>query len=347
MLTLKKDIVGKLINDKVILITGGTGSFGNQLTRTLLDLEYDGYICKKIIILSRDEFKQHLMQKKFPMDKYPNLRYFLGDVRDSQRMDEAIRNVDIVFHAAALKRIDMLEYNPQEGIKTNIIGTQNVVNSALKNKVKRVFLISTDKATSPANLYGATKLCAERLVVSANALAGEGGTIFGVLRYGNVFASRGSVVPIFHEQKKKGVLTITDGNMTRFTLTLPEAISFVLNCSAMMIGGETFIPKLPSYNVLQLADLIAPEAKKEIIGLRPGEKMHESMISVDEGHQTKEAEDFFVITPLVSYHQSINYQKHYKKMGYTLKDCPRGFSYSSDQNNLISNQDLTTLLENH
>jgi len=341
MLDLKTDLVSQMVKDKIILITGGTGSFGNQITKVLLEFEHQP---KKIIIFSRDEFKQHLMQKSFPPSEFPNLRYFLGDVRDYKRLKQALNDVDIVFHAAALKRIDMLEYNPEEGIKTNVLGTQNLVNAALKNQVEKVILVSTDKATSPANLYGATKLCAERIIISANAMAGENGTVFGVLRYGNVFNSRGSVVPIFREQAKTGTLTLTDPKMTRFTITLTEAINFVLNSAALMMGGEIFIPKLASYRVDQLADLIAPDAIKKEIGLRPGEKMHESMISADEGHQALDCGAFYVIQPIIKYHRDCNYMRYYTGLGYSPKECSMGFSYSSDQNEMIPDQDLRDLL---
>lgn len=343
MLSLNLSAIGKLVNNKSIIITGGTGSFGHHVTQTILD----NFHPKKLIIFSRDELKQSEMQKVFDPKKYPALRFFIGDVRDSPRIEQALRGIDVVFHAAALKRIDSLEYNPQEAIKTNILGTQNVIDAALKQKVTKMIFISTDKATAPANLYGATKLCAERLVVAANSLSGENGTLFSVLRYGNVFASRGSVVPIFMKQKESGVLTITDDRMTRFTLTLTEAINFVLNCASVMIGGEVFIPKIPSYDIVQLANIISPESKQEIMGLRPGEKLHESMISPHEGHLVLDCQSFYVIQPLIKYHESVDYQKHYKKLGFNPTTEKYGFYYSSDQNVKVTDELLKKLIEEY
>lgn len=347
MLNLNLPAIGELVNNQTIMITGGTGSFGHQVTRTILTHFHP----KKLIIFSRDEFKQAMMNQTLSQELSPEkhnlLRFFLGDVRDQPRLEQALNGVDIVFHAAALKRIDTLEYNPQEAIKTNVLGTQNLINASIKEKVKRVIFISTDKATAPVNLYGSTKLCAEKLVIAANSLAGEDGTIFGVLRYGNVFASRGSVVPIFAKQKENNVLTITDTQMTRFTLTLEEAISFVLNCASVMIGGEVFIPKIPSYDILQLALVIAPDAEQKIIGLRPGEKLHESMICSHEGHLTLDCQSFYVIRPSTKFHQNLNYIEHYRELGFDPQEMPSGFSYSSDENQTVNNQVLTALVNQY
>ena len=274
--------VAQLVNNKVIFITGGTGTFGHKLTHVLLN----NYSPKKIIIFSRDEYKQYNMKQLFPENIYNNIRYFIGDVRDYDRLLIATRDVDIIFHAAAMKQVDTIEYNPLEAIKTNIYGTENVIKAAIFNKVKKVIAVSTDKCVAPVNLYGATKLCLEKLIIHANVMAGKNGPIFSVLRYGNVLNSRGSVVPLFLKQKKDKLFTITDEKMTRFTLTIDQAIIFVLNSAAIMIGGEIFVPKLPSYNIKQLAKCIDSKTDIKIIGKRPGEKIHEAMISNTESYKT-------------------------------------------------------------
>jgi UDP-N-acetylglucosamine 4,6-dehydratase len=285
------DIDEDFINNKSILITGGTGSFGKQMLKTLLE----NFEPRKIVIFSRDEFKQSEMQKKFNDKKYPCLRYFIGDIRDKERLMQAFYNIDIIFHAAALKQVPALEYNPSEAIKTNIYGAENVIKAAIANNVKKVIAISTDKAVSPVNLYGATKLCFEKLFIAANNMVGDRDTRFCVLRYGNVFKSRGSVVPLFLEQSKTNIFTVTDTNMTRFNLTLENAINFVLQCSFKMLGGEIFVPKLKSYNILQLCNTINDKAHIEIIGLRPGEKIHECMINAVETGNCYECDNYFVI----------------------------------------------------
>lgn len=283
----------EFINDKSILITGGTGSFGKQMLKTLLE----NFQPKKIVIFSRDEFKQSEMQKEFNVNKYKSLRYFLGDIRDKERLMEAFNDIDIVFHAAALKQVPALEYNPSEAIKTNIYGAENVIKAAISNNVKNVIAISTDKAVSPVNLYGATKLCFEKLFISANNIVGKKDTKFSVLRYGNIFESRGSVVPLFLEQSKTNKFTVTDPEMTRFNFTLESAINFVLNCSSKILGGEIFVPKLKSYNIIQLCNVINPEAEIEITGIRPGEKLHECMISFTEIENCYECDMYFIILP--------------------------------------------------
>ena len=285
------DIDADFINNKSILITGGTGSFGKQMLKTLLE----NFEPKKIVIFSRDEFKQSEMQKEFSDKKYTSLRYFIGDIRDRERLMEAFYNIDIIFHAAALKQVPALEYNPSEAIKTNIYGAENVIKAAIANNVSKVIAISTDKAVSPVNLYGATKLCFEKLFIAANNTVGDRDTKFCVLRYGNVFKSRGSVVPLFLEQAKTNKFTVTDTKMTRFNLTLDNAINFVLQCSSKMLGGEIFVPKLKSYNILQLCNTINDKAQIEIIGLRPGEKIHECMINAVETGNCYECDNYFVI----------------------------------------------------
>jgi UDP-N-acetylglucosamine 4,6-dehydratase len=317
-------------NNKSILITGGTGSFGNEMVKTLL---YN-FSPKKIIIFSRDEFKQSEMRKKFSEEKYPCLRYFIGDIRDKDRLLEAFNKVDIIFHAAALKQVPALEYNPSEAIKTNIYGAENVIKAAIINNVKQVIAISTDKAVSPTNLYGATKLCFEKLFIAANNIVGDGDTKFSVIRYGNVFGSRGSVVPLFLEQSKLNKFTVTDPNMTRFNLTLENAIEFVLNCSSKMLGGEIFVPKLKSYNILQLCKVINDNAEIEIIGNRNGEKIHECMINNVETNNCYDYDDYFIILSnnVIKIKENLNnYINNYN-----------GIKKRNDENEYISGGDLLT-----
>lgn len=328
------DTVSDLVNDKVILITGGTGTFGHKLTEVLLN----HYNPKKLIIYSRDEFKQFNMKQLFPESTYKNIRYFIGDVRDYDRLLNATKDVDVIFHAAAMKQVDTIEYNPLEAIKTNIYGTENIIKAAINNKVKKVIGVSTDKCVSPVNLYGATKLCLEKLIIHANLMSTKDSTIFSVLRYGNVMNSRGSVIPVFQKQKDQGYFTITDEKMTRFTLTIDQAINFVLNCASIMIGGEVFVPKLPSYNILQLAKCINPQNEIKIIGRRPGEKLHEAMISSTESYKTIKCEKFLVVTPEIKINK--NYEEKY---GNNYLD--EGFEYSSGDNYLIDDELLIKLIE--
>lgn len=329
------DKTAELVNNKVILITGGTGSFGHKLVETLLN----DFSPKKIIIFSRDEFKQYNMQKIFSMEQYPSMRYFIGDVRDKERVDEAFSGVDIVFHAAALKQVPAIEYNPNEAIKTNIYGTENIVKAAIRNKIERVIALSTDKCVSPANLYGATKLCLEKLIIAGNHLSSNK-TKFSVLRYGNVFGSRGSVVPLFLTQKEEGVITVTDKKMTRFTMILQEAINFVLNCGVDMIGGEIFIPKLPSYNICQLANVIAPEIEVAEVGIRPGEKLHEAMIGESESYLAIECDSRYIIKPLVYVSEEHKFIEKYGD-----KFCQGEYVYSSGDNELITDERLLEMVE--
>ena len=332
--------VQQLLNNKVILITGGTGSFGNKITDTILKNTQP----KKLIIFSRDEYKQAVMKQKFSETKHKCLRYFIGDVRDYDRLVLAFRNVDIIFHAAALKQVPALEYNPTEAIKTNVLGTENVIMAAIFNNVKKVIAVSTDKCVNPVNLYGATKLCLEKLIIAANNLSGTDGPIFSVLRYGNVLGSRGSVLPIFLDQIKTNELTITDKSMTRFTMTIQEAINFVLNCSSIMIGGEIFVPKLSSYNILQLAELIGGKTCNiNITGIRPGEKIDELMISSSESHMTLDCDKFYVITPTIELNKNIRYENHYNSNKYLPCNQP----YSSGNNELIDNNRLDKLIDEY
>lgn len=331
----------ELINDKTILITGGTGSFGKKLIGIL----HKHFTPHKIIIYSRDEYKQSLLKEMYPQHKYPNMRYFIGDIRDLDRMLTAFKGVHIIFHTAALKRIQECEYNPMESIKTNINGTDNVVNAAIRCGVQYVMALSTDKACSPVNLYGATKLCAEKLVINGNLLS-NGATKFAVCRYGNQFGSRGSLVEIFNRAKKNNLpLTVTNLSMSRFTILLEEAVFFVLNCLDKMTGGEIFIPKLPSYTVEQMVECFDALDNYSVIGTRPGEKFHELMISADESHLAYEFSDFFILVPLEEHDiQKFNIE-HYAYLSY--KKVPPQLVYSSDKAYLISNERLKYLINNY
>jgi len=284
-----------MLNGKTILITGGTGSFGKKFTEIVLKK----YKPKKLIIFSRDEMKQYEMRNQFNQE---NIRYFIGDVRDVDRLHRAFNKVDMIIHAAALKIVPTSEYNPFEAVKTNIVGAENVINVAIDNNVEKVIALSTDKAANPINLYGATKLCAEKMFIAANNYSPYG-TKFSVVRYGNVFGSRGSVVPFFKECRNKGVVPITDKRMTRFWITLEQGVNFVLQSIEGMEGGEIFIPKIPSMKVADLAKTICPDCKQKIIGIRAGEKMHETLVSKDDGIHTYEYEDKFITYPYVVNHK--------------------------------------------
>jgi len=280
-----------IFKGKVVLVTGGTGSFGQKFTEIVMK----NYKPKKLIIFSRDEMKQYEMQKRFNED---NMRYFIGDVRDADRLHRAFQGVDIIIHAAALKIVPSAEYNPFEAVKTNVIGAENIINIAIDNGVKRVIALSTDKAANPVNLYGATKLCAEKMFVAANNYSPDG-TIFSVVRYGNVFGSRGSVVPFFKECKKDKVIPITDKRMTRFWITLERGVDFVISSLKDMRGAEIFVPKLPSIKIVDLVKAIAPECKLKIVGIRPGEKLHEVLVPEDDARYTEEKNDRFITCPEV------------------------------------------------
>ncbi|MEQ1905251.1 MAG: UDP-N-acetylglucosamine 4,6-dehydratase (inverting) [Pirellulaceae bacterium] len=309
--------------NKTVMITGGTGSFGQKCGQMLLAMGV-----KKLILFSRDEQKHvNLSRDMFPPAKYPQVRYFIGDVRNLDRLKLAMRGVDIVIHAAAMKHVDMAEYNPQECIATNIGGAENVIRAAIECGVERVVALSTDKAASPINLYGATKLCSDKLFVAANSLAGEDGPRFSVVRYGNVLGSNGSVVPFFLQQRKRGVLPITDPEMTRFIITLEQGVQLVFTALEWMHGGEVFVPKIPSTTVRDIALAVAPDCETKIVGIRPGEKLHECMIPADEARQTIEFREHFIIQPVVRWWSSET--PVYPEEG---DPCPTGFSYSSDNN---------------
>ncbi len=305
--------------NKVILVTGGTGSFGKKFIRIMLD----EYHPAKIIVFSRDEQKQHEMRQT--EYDHPNLRYFIGDIRDYQRLRRAFEGVDYVVHAAALKQVPACEYNPMEAVKTNILGSSNVIDAALDANVERVIALSTDKAVNPINLYGATKLAAEKMFVQSNAYAGGRKTRYSCVRYGNVVGSRGSVVPVFLRQREEGQITITDERMTRFWISLEQGVRFVIRCLEQMRGGEVFVPKIPSMKVIDLAKAVAPSAKINVIGIRPGEKLHEVLISEDEARTVVELEDMFVVTPA----EALWFGREWEKIGKPIAD---EFRYASNTN---------------
>ncbi|MEN6349892.1 MAG: UDP-N-acetylglucosamine 4,6-dehydratase (inverting) [Syntrophomonas sp.] len=311
-----------MFNNHTVLITGGTGSFGKVFCRVVLDAYPD---IKRLIVFSRDELKQFEMAQQF--ENHPKLRFFIGDVRDKERLYRAMDGVDYVVHAAALKQVPAAEYNPIEAIKTNINGAENVINVAIDRGVRKVIALSTDKACNPVNLYGATKLCSDKLFIAGNAYAGSKETRFAVVRYGNVVGSRGSVVPFFIKCREQGRIPITDARMTRFWITLEQGVDFVLKKFERMVGGELFIPKIPSMNIMDLAEAIAPGCQTEIIGIRPGEKLHEYMISADDSRNTLEYEDYYMIQP-----DFVWWEKDRFLAQNGGKPLSEGFSYSSDQN---------------
>lgn len=285
-------MANNIFDGKSILVTGGTGSFGKKFVEIFLKKHKPA----RLIVFSRDELKQFDMSERFSVAEYPCMRYFLGDVRDKSRLDRAFHDVDYIVHAAALKQVPAAEYNPLEAVKTNVWGAENVINAAVDQGVKKVLALSTDKATNPINLYGATKLCSDKLFIAGNTYGG-GVTVFSVVRYGNVINSRGSVVPLFKEKAATGVIPITDEKMTRFWITLTHAVEFVIQCLERMVGGEIFIPKIPSMNIIDLAETIAPHCKTKTIGIRPGEKLHEVLLPNDEARNALEFKDHFIIQP--------------------------------------------------
>ncbi|EAL0271024.1 UDP-N-acetylglucosamine 4,6-dehydratase (inverting) [Campylobacter lari] len=330
-----------MFNGKSILITGGTGSFGKTYTKTLLQK----YKPKKIIIYSRDELKQFEMAREFNDNC---MRYFIGDVRDKERLNIAMKDVDFVIHAAAMKHVPIAEYNPMECIKTNIHGAQNVIDACLENNVKKCIALSTDKACNPINLYGATKLASDKLFVAANNIAGSSHTKFSVTRYGNVVGSRGSVIPFFKKLINEGAkeLPITDERMTRFWISLEDGVNFVLNNFTYMHGGEIFVPKIPSMKIVDLAKTMAPHLAHKIIGIRAGEKLHEIMISSDDSHLTYEFENYYAISPSIQFNTT-NVDFSINAKGQKGKKVSNGFSYSSDNNpSWISQEELLNII-NH
>jgi UDP-N-acetylglucosamine 4,6-dehydratase len=312
------------LTDKSILVTGGTGSFGKRFIRTILDKTS----ARRIVIYSRDELKQYEMRNQF--GDQPRLRYFIGDVRERDRLERALDGIDVVVHSAALKQVPAAEYNPFEAVKTNVHGAQNIIDAAIDCGVSRVVALSTDKASSPINLYGATKLVSDKLFVAGNAYAGGKKTRFSVVRYGNVVGSRGSVIPFFKRVASTGVIPITDERMTRFWITLDQGVQFVMESICRMHGGEIFVPKIPSMRIVDLARVIAPNAKLETVGIRPGEKLHEEMISLNDARRTLDMGDHYVIQPEMDWWQDTTLAG---------KSVPAGFSYTSDQNSMWLEED--------
>lgn len=315
-----------MFNDKNILITGGTGSFGKKAVEAILKK----YKPNKIIVFSRDELKQFEMQAKLKeLDTENRIRYFIGDIRDLDRLMEAFHGVDYIIHAAALKQVPACEYNPFEAIKTNVLGGQNVIQAAIRSGVKKVIALSTDKAAAPVNLYGATKLCSDKLFIDGNQMSASrtGGCQLSVVRYGNVLGSRGSVIPFFLNKRNDKTLPITDDRMTRFSITLEDAVEFTLDKFSKMHGGELFVPKIPSYKIMDIAKAIAPNAEPEIIGIRPGEKLHECMITEDDSRQALEFDSYFAILPDLDW-----YTHAYKVESMGGKPCAEDFNYNSGNN---------------
>lgn len=336
------------LNDKSILITGGTGSFGKEFTKTILAKWPK---VKKLIIYSRDEQKQYLMAQEYSDTEYPALRYFIGDVRDYERLKRAFKGVDYVIHAAAMKHVHIAEYNPDECVKTNIGGAENVIRAALETDVKKVVALSTDKACAPINLYGATKLASDKLFIAANNIKGNQNIQFSVVRYGNVMGSNGSVIPFFLKQKKNGVLPITDTNMTRFNISLADGVQMVMHALEVAWGGELFVPKIPSYRITDVAQAVGPDCKHEVIGIRPGEKVHEEMITNSDSFTTYDLGSYYVILPQVPSWKIGDYVEHFN-----AKKVKVGFNYSSGENtdwlsvgqlrNLINDQVGTPFIDN-
>lgn len=327
------------VEGKSVLVTGGTGSFGRRFIESILEQ------CRprRVVVYSRDELKQFEMSEHLPMERYPQLRYFIGDVRDKERLYRAMEDVDVVVHAAALKQVPAAEYNPFEAVKTNVIGGQNVIETAMDRGVEKVVALSTDKAAAPINLYGATKLCSDKLFVSANNFKGRHEISFSVVRYGNVMGSRGSVIPFFLRKRRDGILPITDARMTRFNITLDEGVDMVLRALTHMWGGEVFVPKIPSYRVVDLAEAIAPECERKMVGIRPGEKLHEDMITATDALNTVEFDQYFVILPSTRLWDVEAYMETFSGAR-----CKEGFAYSSGTNErFLTVAELRELVSKH
>lgn len=326
-----------MFTDKAILITGGTGSFGKAFVGRVLERHPD---VRRLVVYSRDELKQFEMQQTYPPSRYRGLRYFLGDIRDEARLQRALEGIDIVVHAAALKQVPAAEYNPFECIKTNVLGAQNLIEACLNNGVKRVVALSTDKAAAPVNLYGATKLCSDKLFIAANNITGDRDLRFSVVRYGNVMGSRGSVIPFFLEQRRNGTLPITDPRMTRFNISLQEGVDMVLWAIEHALGGEVFVPKIPSYRITDVATAVAPECRQEVIGIRPGEKIHEEMITASDSLNTVDLGRYYAILPAGG---AVTLQQYCAQRG--GQPVPSGFSYDSGTNpDFLSIEQLRALI---
>ena len=329
-----------MLTGKSILITGGTGSFGKKFVETILQ-QYPEIT--RVVVFSRDELKQSEMAQHFSPQKYRQIRYFIGDVRDKDRLSRAMQGIDIVVHAAALKQVPACEYNPFEAIKTNILGAQNLIEAAMDNGVGKLVALSTDKAAAPINLYGATKLCSDKLFVAANNFKGKRDIKFSVVRYGNVMGSRGSVIPFFLKQRSEGLLPITDERMTRFNITLEDGVSLVLQALSDMWGGEIFVPKIPSYRITDVAEAIAPGCRRTIVGIRPGEKLHEEMITTTDALCTVQFDKHFVILPSIPLWDVQAFTE-----AFNGAPCPDGFAYNSGTNDQwLSVEDLRRLLVDH
>ncbi len=312
------------LNGKTILITGGTGSLGKHLTKNIFEKFPQ---VKRLVIYSRDEQKQFEMAQEYPQSKYPAIRYFIGDVRDADRLKKAFKDIEYVIHTAAMKHVPIAEYNPMECVKTNVLGAENVINAALETEVKNVVALSTDKAAAPINLYGATKLCSDKLFVAGNNIRGKHNIKFSVVRYGNVMGSNGSVIPFFIKKRKEGVLPITDATMTRFNISLQEGVDLVLHAMETAWGGEIFVPKIPSYKLTDVATAIAPNCKQQIVGIRPGEKVHEEMITSSDSFSTYDLGKYYAILPQVPNFKIDEYVKHFN-----AKAVNKGFQYNSGDN---------------
>lgn len=330
-----------MLNNKTVLITGGTGSFGKKFIETILNRYPE---VKKIVIYSRDELKQFEIKQKYPLKEFPQLRFFIGDVRDKDRMIQACEGVDVIIHAAAIKQVDTAEYNPTECIRTNVDGAENVIHAALQCGVKDVVALSTDKACAPINLYGATKLASDKLFTAANNIKGSKDIRFSVVRYGNVMGSRGSVIPFFMERKKEGLLPITHEEMTRFNISLQDGVNMVMYAIEHHIGGEIFVPKIPSYRILDIAKAIAPECETKVVGIRPGEKLHEEMITDTDSLNTIDLGKYYAILPSVSFtYSEEEFIKHHNAV-----KVPFGFKYNSGTNTEWETIDsLRALIKEH
>lgn len=329
-----------MLNGKKILVTGGTGSFGKKFIETVFKKYPD---VKRVVVYSRDELKQYEMGQSYPESKYPQIRFFIGDVRDGDRLKRACEGIDIIVHAAALKHVPIAEYNPIECINTNINGAENIVNAALDCGVKNVVALSTDKACAPINLYGATKLCSDKLFIAANNMKGSRDLKFSVVRYGNVLGSRGSVVPFFLKKRIEGTLPITHEGMTRFNITLEEGVDMVLYAIENAWGGELFVPKIPSYKITDVANAVAPDCKTEVVGIRPGEKLHEEMITETDSMSTYDCGKYYVIAPSVALWNLEEWKKKFN-----AKKVPEGFKYNSGTNTeWVSPEEIRTLIKKH
>jgi len=329
-----------MLNNTSILITGGTGSFGKEFVKTVLT-KYPNV--KRLVIFSRDEQKQFQMAQDYPLEKYPMIRFFIGDVRDYERLKRALNGIDIVVHAAAMKHVPIAEYNPSECIKTNIMGAENLIRACLETDVKNVVALSTDKAAAPINLYGATKLASDKLFIAANNIKGNSNIKFSVVRYGNVMGSNGSVIPFFLKKRKEGIIPITDPAMTRFNISLQEGVDMVLYALDNAWGGELFVPKIPSYRITDVAKAIAPECEHTIVGIRPGEKIHEEMITASDSFSTYDLKNYYVILPQVAQWKFSDFNDHFKPVKVT-----DGFSYSSGTNTeWLSVEELRQLIKQY